>query len=188
MKITLRKAAVLQNAINDALKQIDIKSEVALTEFHQPEAEIERARAEITRAIDRRELLVKALYDIRQQVANANHAAGVNSNLTAVAALEKQIQFYTGLAGKEVRESADVLAGKLRKIGEQEAKSRIYGYGDTVNTSVFTAEEIAKFKRDVADLKKSKQHLQDLILELNVRTEIELGTETVATLQAEGLI
>ena len=34
MKITLRKAAVLQNVINDALKQIDIKSEVALTEFH----------------------------------------------------------------------------------------------------------------------------------------------------------
>lgn len=187
MKITLRKASVLQNAINDVLKQIDIKSEVALTEFHQPEAEIERARAEIAQAIDRRELLIKSLYDIRQQVANANHDAGVNSNLTAVAALEKQIQFYTGLAGKEVRQSADVLAGKLRKISESKSE-RLYGYGDTVNTGVFTAEEIAKFKRDVAELKKSKQQLQDLILELNVRTEIDLSNETVTTLQAEGLI
>ena len=188
MKITLRKAAVLQNAINDALKQIDIKSEIALTEFHQPEAEIARAANEVQVNIRRRNLLNSALYAIRQSVAQANHSAGVNSNLTAVAELEKQIHFYTGLASKEVRESADVLAGKLRKIGEQEAKSRIYGYGDTVSTSVFTAEDIAGFKKTVSDLKKSKQQLQDLILELNVRTEIEINNETVAALQAEGLI
>ena len=188
MKITLRKANTLQNSINDAIKQIDIKSEVALTEFHQPEAEIARAAAEVQTGIQRRERLNRALFDIRHQVSIANHESGVNQDLTAVASLEKQIQFYTGLAGKEVRESAEVLAGKLRKIGEQEAKSRIYGYGDTVNTSVFTAEDIAGFKKTVSDLKKRKQQLQDSILELNVRTEINLNDEIVTTLQAEGLL
>ena len=188
MKITLRKAAVLQNAINDVLKQIDIKSEIALTEFHKPEDEIVRAMAAVRTGIQRRERLTHALYDIRQRVALANHESGVNGNLTAVAELEKQIQFYTGLSGKEVRESADVLAGKLRKIGEQEAKSRIYGYGDTVSTSVFTAEDIAGFKKTVSDLKKAKQQLQDTILETNVRTEITLSDESVAALQAEGLV
>lgn len=188
MKITLRKAAVLQNAINDALKQIDIKSEISLTEFHKPEDEISRAVTEIRANIQRRSSLNSALYNIRQCVALANHEAGVNGNLTAVAELEKQIQFYTGLAGKEVRESADVLAGKLRKIGEQEGKSRIYGYNDTVSTSVWTVEDIAGFKKTVNDLKKSKQQLQDLILELNIRTEIALNNETVTTLQAEGLL
>lgn len=187
MKITLRKAAVLQNAINDALKQIDIKSEVALTEFHQPEAEIARAATEARDNIQRRGALNSALYSIRQRVAEANHSAGVNGNLTAVAELEKQIQFYTGLAGKEVRQSAEVLAGKLRKISESKSE-RLYGYNDTVNSGVFTAEDIAEFKKTVSDLKKSKQQLQDQILELNVRTEIELSNETVATLQAEGLI
>lgn len=188
MKITLRKAAVLQNAINDALKQIDIKSEIALTEFHQPEAEIARVAAEAKNNIQRRNLLNLALYSIRQGVSQANHSAGINSNLTAVAELEKQIQFYTGLAGKEVRESAEVLAGKLRKISEQEGKSRIYGYGDTVNTSVFAAEDIAEFKKTVSQLKKSKQQLQDTILELNVRTEITINDETVSVLNAEGLL
>lgn len=188
MKITLRKAAVLQNAINDALKQIDLKSEIALTEFHQPEAEIARAATEAKANIQRRWALNSALYSIRHRVAQANHESGVNGNLTAVAEVEKQIQFYTGLASKEVRESADVLAGKLRKIGEQEGKSRIYGYGDTVNTSVFTAEDIADFKKTVSDLKKTKQQLQDTILEANVRTEITLSDETVATLQTEGLL
>lgn len=188
MKITLRKASVLQNAINDALKQIDIKSEISLTEFHKPEDEIARAMAAVQTGIQRRERLTHALYDIRRRVALANHDSGVNGNLTAVAELEKQIQFYTGLAGKEVRESADVLAGKLRKIGEQEGKSRIYGYADTVSTSVFTAQDIAGFKKTVSDLKKSKQQLQDTILESNVRTEITLSDESVVALQAEGLL
>ena len=188
MKITLRKAAVLQNAINDAIKQIDIKSEVALTEFHKPEDEIARAATEAKANIQRRWALNSALHSIRLSVAQANHESGVNQHLTDVAALEKQIQFYTGLAGKELRESADVLAGKLRKMSEQEAKSRIYGYGDTVNTSVFTAEDIAGFKKIVIDRKKGKQQIQDRILELNVRTEIELSDVAVATLQAEGLI
>ena len=188
MKITLRKAAVLQNAINDVLKQIDIKSEVALTEFHQPEVEITRAALEVKTNILRRERLNQALYDIRHRVSVANHESGVNQDLTAVASLEKQIQFYTGLAGKEVRESAEVLAGKLNKLLNAEAKSRIYGYGDTVNTSVFTAEDIAGFKKTVSDLKKSKQQLQDSILELNVRTEVELNDTVVEILRAEGLI
>ena len=188
MKITLRKANALQNSINDVIKQIDIKTEIALTEFHKPEDEIARAATAARAGIQRRELLNHALYGIRHRVAEANNASGVNRNLTEVAALEKQIQFYTGLVSKEVRESAEVLAGKLRKIGEQEAKSRIYGYGDTVNTSVFTAEDIAGFKKTVSDLKKSKQQLQDSILELNVRTEVELNDTVVEILRAEGLI
>jgi hypothetical protein len=188
MKITLRKAAVLQSAINDALKQIDIKSEVALTEFHKPEDEIVRAVSAVQAGIQRRERLSQALYNIRYRVGLANHESGVNQNLTDVASLEKRIQFYSGLASKEVRESADVLAGKLRKISEQEAKSRIYGYGDTVSTSVFAAEDIAGFKKTVSDLKKAKQQLQDTILELNVRTEITLSDEAVTMLQAEGLL
>lgn len=188
MKITLRKANALQNSINDAIKQIDIKTEVALTEFHKPEDEIARAATAARAGIQRRELLNHALYGIRHRVAEANHASGVNRNLTEVAALEKQIQFYTGLVSKEVRESAEVLAGKLRKIGEQEAKSRIYGYGDTVNTSVFTEEDIAGFKKIVSDLKKAKQQIQDTILETNVRTEIDLSDETVKVLRDEGLV
>ena len=187
MKITLRKANALQNNINDALKQILVVSEVALTEFHKPEDEIARVRAEAEKNIQRRERLNHALYDIRQRVAGANTNAGISINLTLVAEIEKQIQFYTGLAGKEVRQSADVVAGKLRKIAESKSE-RMYGYNDTVPTSVWTAEDIAGFKKTVSDLKKAKQQLQDVILETNVRTEIELSDETVAVLQAEGLV
>lgn len=187
MKITLRKANTLQNSINDSLKQIAVTSEVSLTEFHKPEDEIARIRAEALNNIQRRDRLHHALYDIRQRVAGANTNAGINTNLTLVAEIEKQIQFYTGLAGKEVRIGSDIVAGKLRKVAESKSE-RIYGYNDTVSTSVWSAEDLAGFKKTVSDLKKSKQQLQDIILETNVRTEIQLSDETVAVLQAEGLI
>jgi hypothetical protein len=188
MNVTLRKASVLQNAINEAIRGIDIKSEIALTEFHKPEDEITRAVAEARSNIARRDALSMTLYDIRDSVATVNHTAGVNAKLTQVAAVEKQIQFYTGLVSKEVRQSTDVLAGKVRKLGEGEAKSRIYGYNDTVTTGVFTAEDIAGFKKRVSDLKKDKQKLQDQVLEANVRNEIVLSEATVKVLQAEGLV
>ena len=188
MNITLRKASALQNSINDALKQIDAKTEITLTEFHNPEAEIARAVTELKINVARRNELTCALYVIRDTVAAANHTSGVNAKLTQVAALEKQIQFYSGLAMKSERESADVLAGKLRKMSEDKSERRIYGYGDTVNTSVLTKEDLASFKTRVAELKKDKQKLQDAILEANVRNEIALNESTVKTLQAEGLV
>ena len=187
MNVTLRKASVLQNAINDAIRSIDVKTEVALNEFVDAEAEVARAAVDARSNIVRRDALHQALYDIRRVVARANHESGVNDKLTDVAEVEKQIQFYTGLAGKEVRQSAEVLVGKLRKIAESKTE-RIYGYSDTVNTSVFTAEDIAGFKKTVSELKKSKQKIQDQILESNVRTEVALSESTVKTLQAEGLI
>lgn len=188
MNLSLRKASVLQNAINETIRGIDIKSEIALTEFHDPEVELARA-VELARTnIARRNALTAALYEIRNAVTKANHTSGVNEKLTAAAEVEKQIQFYTGLAGKEIRESTNVLAGKLKKMSETEVKSRIYGYNDTVTTSVFAAEDIAGFKRTISELKKSKQKIQDQVLECNVRNEITISDGTVATLQAEGLI
>jgi hypothetical protein len=188
MKITLRKASALQNSINDAIKQIDAKTEITLTEFHDPEAEIARAAAELGANIARRNGLNSALYDIRDCVSAANHTAGVNAKLTQVAAVEKQIQFYSMLATKSERESADVLAGKLRKMAEDKSERRMYGYGDTVNTSVLTKEALASYKARVAELKRDKQKLQDAVLEANVRTEIALSDRTVKTLQDEGLV
>ena len=188
MKVTLRKANALQNSINEVVRGIDVKSDLALTEFHNPEQEIARAVGEVKSKIARRDSLQEALHAIRLAVAATNHTCGVNSKLTEVAHLEKQIQFYAGLAGKEVRESADVLAGKLRKMGESEPKSRIYGYNDSVNTSVFTAEDIAGFKKIVADLKRLKQKIQDEILELNIRNEVSLEDNVVNTLKTENLV
>lgn len=186
MKITLRKANALQIAIGEAVKNLDVNVDVKLNEFQDSEAEIARVAAEFRENLARRTQLVEAMYDIRKAVSVANSAAGVDVKLADVARLEKQVQFYNGLAAKTVREGAVVIEGKLKKLREGDAKSRIYGYSDTVDTTVLTAEDIRGFRTAAATAKKAKQKLQDELLEINVRTEIEVTD--VDFLTAEGLL
>ena len=190
MKITLRKANALQNSINEALRHVDVKTKVSLNEFQDPESVLADSAGEAKTNLDRKVSLINALYDIRTAVGKANATAGVDEKLTEVARVEKQIQLYSTFVGLEVREAPAVIAGKVEKLKVRDANSRssIYGYGDTVDSSVFTAEDVAGFKSVVSTLKKQKQTLQDAVLEANVRTEIVLSEPTVKTLQAEGLV
>lgn len=190
MKITLRKANALQNSINEALRHIDVKTKVSLNEFQDPEGVLAVSAGEAKTNLDRKVSLTNALYDIRTAVGKANATAGVDEKLTEVARIEKQIQLYSAFVGLETREAAAVIAGKVEKLKARDTNSRasIYGYGDTVDSSVFTADDIAGFKSVVSTLKKQKQTLQDAVLEANVRTEIVLSEVAVRVLQAEGLV
>jgi hypothetical protein len=188
MKITLRKANALQLAIGEAVKNISVETDVKINEFQSGEAEIARVAAEFRANLERRTQLVDAMYAIRKAVSTANAGAGVDVKLADVAQFEKQVQFYTGLAGKKVREDAVVVEGQLNKLRESKDDSRrsIYGYASTVDTSVLTAEDIRGFRTAAANAKKAKQKLQDELLEINVRTEIEVAN--VDFLTAEGLL
>jgi hypothetical protein len=188
MKITLRKANALQLAIGEAVKNIGVETDAKINEFQNGEAEIARIAAEFHTNLARRTKLIDAMYAIRKAVSTANASAGVDVKLADVAMLEKQVQFYNGLAGKKVREDAVVVEGQLNKLRESKDDSRrsIYGYASTVDTSVLTAEDIKSFRTAAANAKKAKQKLQDELLEINVRTEIEVAH--VDFLTAEGLL
>lgn len=188
MKITLRKANALQLAIGEAVKSIEVVTDAKINEFQNGETEIARISAELSSNLERRTQLMDAMYAIRKAVSTANASAGVDVKLADVAMLEKQVQFYNGLAGKKVREDAVVVEGQLNKLRESKDDSRrsIYGYASTVDTSVLTAEDIKGFRTAAATAKKAKQKLQDELLEINVRTEIEVAN--VDFLTAEGLL
>jgi hypothetical protein len=178
MKITLRKANALQTAIQDHIKTVEVKTSVELTS----------ARTTLVANDVQRAKLTKAMYKIRAHVGRANVEAGVADLLTEAAYIDKRIGHLKGLTESKVVESDAVIDGKLQKLREQDTKHRVYGYGDTVDTGVLTAEQLDGYKADMRDLKKEKQRINDKVLELNVRTEIELDTDTVALLQAEQLI
>lgn len=188
MKVSLRRANALQNAINDTLRTIRVQDSVSVSEFEDAEAVLQTARAEANQAVTRNGALLQALYQIRKAVAVANTATDISAKLADVAYCTKEIEYFAGLSSKEVRVAPEVLAGKLDKIRNSKDEHRsLYGR-DEVSTGVFTAEDIKNFQKIVADAKRVKQKLQDQILELNVRTEIELTEETVKTLQQEELL
>lgn len=188
MNITLRKANAVQLAINEAVKGLSFETSVRLNEFEDHNDQINEVRSTFDAHRATRTKLVSALYEIRKAVSGANAEAGIDNMLADVAMLEKEIQFYNTFATKAARLSDAVLAGKLEKIKNSSEESRLYGRYDTVETTVFTKEEIEEFKRVVADLKRQKQKLQDTLLELNVQTEIQLDEETARFLERADIL
>jgi hypothetical protein len=192
MKITLRKASALQNAIQEAVKNIDVTVKVELNEFEDPRIAMGKANDKLVNSDQRRVALTKALYVVRAQVGTANAECGINERLAKAAYVDKRIGQLTALISAEaVQDSIAVIEGKLEKLKAPEsANSRrsLYGYSDTVSTGVLSQSQVDAFKAEQLALKKDKQKLNDEVLELNVRTEIVLSDETVAVLTSEGLV
>jgi hypothetical protein len=168
MNITLRKASAVQNTILDAIKAIKIAHTVELNEFQNPETEIKRANDELVKNDQRRASLLTAYYNIRGLVAQANSAAGIDLLLTKAAFIDKRVVQVEELAGATAMTELEVVKGKIEKIKTRpaDARSSIYGYNDTVSTSVLAQAQIDQAKKQISDLKKQNQKNNDDVIEV----------------------
>jgi hypothetical protein len=188
MSINLRRAAALQKSIQDAIHEIPLVTQIKVNEFQEPEAEIAEHRAQLERNLQRRSDLTQALYEIRAQVGVAN-SVGVDQRLTEIARLDREIQDLQKVTQNvQPRQSVSVLSGQLTKIRESKNEARMYGYDSTVETSVVTSSELDYYRRQIQERRRQRQRLQDEILELNVKTEIDISDVAQITLARENLI
>ena len=192
MNLTLRKANAVQAGINDAIKSIKIEATLELNEFQDVVTELKKANETLFTNDSRRQRLLLALYNIRGLVGSANAQSGIDLKLATAAFLDKRVAQLDELAKLAVVTDIAVITGKLDKIrndkGETTRRSSIYGYSDTVSTTVVSQEQIDQIKAEIQNLKKQKQKVNDEVLELNIRTEIPLSDDVVKTLTEEGLI
>ena len=186
MQISLRKANAIQVAINEVLKGLEFKADISINEFQNPEATIEAASKTFWDNVDRREALLRSLYEIRKATAAANAANDIDNRLADLALLEKDFSFFSSQSKVKERLAQEVINGKLEKIANRTEDS--YYAKAEVETSIFTAEGIKNLNSRAVAAKKAKQKLQDELLELNVRTTITLSDEAVATLTAEDIL
>ena len=179
MEITLRKANAVQNSINEAIRSIKIETSIELNEFQDVTAELQAAND-----------LLLSLYNIRGLVGTANANSGIDLALAKAAFIDKRIAQLNEIAEAKAVTSITILTGKLDKIRNRKEESRasLYGRDDTVSTGIVGAEQIDQAKTEINNLKKQKQKLNDEVLELNIKTEIPISDDVVATLQAEGLL
>lgn len=188
MKINLRRAAALQNAMQDMIRNINIDLTVRLNEFQDPNAVLEAKTQELTIADGRRNDLLVTLYTLRAQVALANASSGISGALARAAYTDKRIEHLTQMASSDVQLDMVVIAGKLEKIrARKEEGNRLYR-DDEVTTGLLPRPAIDRVREILRDMKKQKQTINDEILELNVRTEIELTPEVVEVLKRENLV
>ena len=191
MNITLRKAAALQNAIQETLRGIEVKLTVQINEFEDPAAVLDRANADALANDQRRESLLKALYTIRSQVGQTNAVVGISERLAQAAFVDKRIGTLNAFLQQDaVQDSMAVITGKVDKLKNDKGDGRrsLYGYNDYFGTGVLVPEQVERFKAEQLSLKKQKQKINDEILELNVRTEISLDEVTLAVLTQEGIL
>lgn len=189
MNITLRKANVIQNNIQETIKGIKTNLEIQVNEFQDPAIELKKANDAVFAADHRRQRLLLAMYNIRGLVGTANAQSGIDLKLTTAAYIDKRMSQLEEIAKGTELTDLSIIRGKLEKIKNRKDDSRsLYGRDETVVTSVLSQEQIDQAKEEIRTLKKQKQKINDEILELNIKTEIPLSEDVITTLQSEGLI
>lgn len=188
MNISLRRAAALQNAIQECLRGIALDVNLRLNEFQESETVIAQCQEKLSKNFSQRQGLIDTLYQIRAQVGDANQTAGINQRLTNIACIERLMQDHQTLANAAVRLPSAVIAGQLNKIREARPEHRGYGYDGTVETTALREQDIQAHRRRLQELRRERQLLQDEILELNVRTEISLSPAALEILKEHDLI
>ena len=183
MKLTLRKAKAIQSSINTAIEAIPARSSVALTEFHDPDEILRNANDILFKNDNRRRSLLSVLYAIRSKAGIMTATSGVSELLAQAAYIDKRISQLEDIAKPGAMLDATVLAGKLNKI-----KGDTNHYREEVTTSVLTLEQLDVISSQIKSLKRDKQKINDTVLELNIKTEIEIDDTIVKTLTDEGLI
>jgi len=184
MKISLRKANAIQNSIQQALKSINLRTNIDISEFQDVEQELKTAREKMEKDDKRRTDLLSTLYFIRGLVGQANAGSNISLMLSQVAYMDKRIGQLEQIINANIQTDLTVLKGKLQKMSTTEDR---YGR-DSLSTSIVSQADIDNAKTSISELKKKKLATTDTVLELNIKTEIALTDDHVKVLQSEGIL
>lgn len=191
MQVNLRKANAIQTEIKTAISEMQIETQVTITEFESPAEVMEKARERGAKVKAARSSLNDALFEIRKKTAQANTSSGISDALTDINQLEAQISMLRPTAAPAaLAMNEKVMEGRLKKLKETPTDQHYYpGQSQSgVTTGLFSEEEIEVAGQEISKLKRQKKDLQDKLLGLNVATEIELSEKAVKALEEAGII
>ena len=192
MQINLRKAAAIQAEIRKAINGVKVEQNVSVSEFTTDvEAAIGKAELEFRQAIERKEALNKALFQIRAAVGRANAESGINDVLADIQLIDAQIALKSTVASAPLRKDVTEINARIVKFKQAPSNDRLALYGDRYNnieSGVVSEAAQAAAKAELKILKRDRQGLNDKLLQLNVNTLIQLSDPTKLTLQEEGLV
>jgi len=188
MKINLRQAHAIQTQIREEIRRLDLATSVTLNEFENTKDQIDTARSEFQSALETHEKLSGILLDIRKKVARANADEDIADLLADAASLDSQISLYKDIADARSQQSLEVLEGRLEKRRNSQEDSLYRSMSGDIFTGIFAQEEIDRYRRVLADLKRAKQGVQEMILAANIDTEIELDEHEEKLLARLGII
>jgi hypothetical protein len=188
MKISLRKAKVVQTNILECIESIRYVLSVEINEFQDVNALMQQAYNNTIAADKRRNDLTAAIYEIRDLVGAANASSGIDTLLTQIAYIDRRVKQVTELSNATEVLPPEVLAGRVERLKFEKESIGSYRSGSTSYTGIFTREQLTQFKAEITQLKRQRQRLNDRLLHLNMTTEISLKDETVNLLKGEDIL
>jgi hypothetical protein len=189
MQINLRKANAIQSELRRAIGGVNTKTDIVVNEFTADvEGTLSKGALEFKQALERKEALNKALYQIRAAVGRANVESGISDVLADVELIDAQIAINNVVVNTQPRKDVSEINARIVKMKQTpvDARSALYGERyNNVDTTVVSETDIVAAKATVKMLKRERQGLADKLLQLNVNTLIQLSDPTKLTLQEE---
>ena len=192
MQINLRKAAVVQQIIQDEIKRIgqeDTKIRVSLFE-ENIQARLDEQSNKVIATAQRVGRLMEANRYFRATVAKKNAEFGIADYLAEDAMLAAMEQRISALAETEARPELDVLQREISARREQkEEKVSIYGGSRDyeVSVNVLTKTLIDGAKNELENVRRRRRKIKDEMVSINVRNEFEVPEQIASVLAELGL-
>jgi len=192
MQINLRKAAVVQQIIQDEVKRIgqeDTKIRVSLFE-ENIQARLDEQSNKVIATAQRVGRLMEANRYFRATVAKKNAEFGIADYLAEDAMLAAMEQRISALAETEARPELDVLQREIFARREQkEEKVSIYGGSRDyeVSVNVLPKTLIDGAKNELENVRRRRRKIKDEMVSINVRNEFEVPEQIASVLTELGL-
>lgn len=184
MQITLRRAHAVQRSIDEAIASLNKPMVIDMSIYDSVDV-IETATDAFLTSLDMRTDLLKAKYEIRNMVAEANFKAGIDELLVQQEAVNELIKMVTLVTKAPLAKTEEAVKAQKQKL--LSASDSNY-YSDSFSVSLISEDIMRQAKNTLAELKKEKVSIQDKLLEANVANSITLSDSVVETLKTAQLL
>lgn len=188
MKISLRQAHDIQNRILARVNEIleENESQIDILFEEQPHQALDSARDRNLQRMNRADVLINEIRDIRMSVSRLNQESGINDLLATISAEERKAQYRARLSRMRPREEERTIDRRIQSALAEVGTER-YGR-DSLDVIVYQINDLNMGKQLVRESDKRIRELKEQVLHLNVGTKFDLSPATVDVLTDEQIV
>jgi hypothetical protein len=190
MKVSLRKANAIQKEIENALKRISLTSTTEVS-VHVTDAiaDVDAARTDVLANLEKAERLESIRYSIREAIGTTNAQTGINGLLTEKSKLVSGNTRRLKLVDKaKAFEGLDHLTRSLESERAKMNRDGYYHGKEAITANVLQKTDIEALEAHNLYATRRVREIDDTLLSLNVRSEIEIENEDAEFLRSLGII
>ena len=188
-KINLRKASAIQKEIGNFLQENQIETTVEVPLLVQ-EANIAIAKSQDTmhKRVTLHLKLNDILFNIRASVSIANNTSGISSLLARTNLIKSQLSLLNKVKKAEPTVVLKVLDSMIVQKTNSTKDSYYSGNSSTLTVGLLTEEFAVEVNKDIIALKRERNKVNESVLALNVKTEIEISDANYQELEVLGIV